>query len=94
MEADKTWNNFKIYVSAYYHQHRPIQVETVGAQGLANAAVSQSSEDDLAEKALGAFTNLATSRRGQLPFVQAVGISCNIPEGGQGISQKGAHRTC
>jgi hypothetical protein len=35
--------------------------ETVGAQGFANAAVTQKSEYDLAEQALGAFVNLATS---------------------------------
>jgi hypothetical protein len=38
-----------------------MQGETVGAQGFANAAVIQASEDDLAEQALGAFANLATS---------------------------------
>jgi hypothetical protein len=32
-----------------------------GVQGFANSAVTQTSEDDLAEKALGAFANLATA---------------------------------
>jgi hypothetical protein len=60
IEADKTWNNFKIHFAAAYHQHRKMQGETVGAQGYANAAVDQS-EDDLAEQALGAFANLVTT---------------------------------
>jgi hypothetical protein len=38
-----------------------MQGETVGAQGFANAAVTQASEDDLAEQASGDFANLATS---------------------------------
>jgi hypothetical protein len=33
----------------------------VGAQGFDNAAVTQTSEDDLAEQSLGAFSNLATA---------------------------------
>jgi hypothetical protein len=61
LEADKTWNNFKIHFAAAYRQHIQVQGETVGAQGFANAAVTQASEDDLAEQALGAFANLATS---------------------------------
>jgi hypothetical protein len=61
LEADKTWNNFKIHFAAAYRQHRKIQGETVGAQGFANAAVNQTSEYDLAEQALGAFANLATA---------------------------------
>jgi hypothetical protein len=60
VEADKTWNNFKIHFAAAYRQHRHMQGETVGAQGYANADVAQS-EDDLAEQALGAFTDLATA---------------------------------
>jgi hypothetical protein len=60
-EADKTWNNFKIHFAAAYRQHRQMQGETVGGQGFANAAVSQTSEDDLAEQSLGAFSNLATA---------------------------------
>jgi hypothetical protein len=32
----------------------------VGGQGYANAAITQTGEDDLAEQALGAFANLAT----------------------------------
>jgi hypothetical protein len=60
VEADKTWNNFKIHFAAAYRQHRQMQGETVGAQGYANAAVAQS-EDYLAEQALGAFANLATA---------------------------------
>jgi phage shock protein A len=61
LEAAKTWNNFKIRVAAAHRQHRKMQGETVGAQGFANAAVTQASEDDLAEKALGEFANLATA---------------------------------
>jgi hypothetical protein len=61
VEADKTWNNFNIHFAAAYRQHRQMQRETVGAQGLANAAVTQASEDDLEEQALGAFANLATA---------------------------------
>jgi hypothetical protein len=61
IEADKTWNNFKIYVAAAYRQYRQMQGETVGAQGFANAAVTQESEDDLAEQALGSFANLAAA---------------------------------
>jgi hypothetical protein len=38
-----------------------MQGETLGAQGFANAAVTQTSEDDLAEQALGAFANLETA---------------------------------
>jgi hypothetical protein len=52
IEADKTWNNFKIHFAAAYRQHRQIQGETVRAQGFANEAVTQTSEDDLAEQAL------------------------------------------
>jgi hypothetical protein len=61
LEADKTWNNFKIHFAAAYQQHRPMQGETVGAQWFANAAVTQASKYDLAEQALGAFANLATA---------------------------------
>jgi hypothetical protein len=61
IEADKTWNNFKIHFAAAYRQHRQMQGETVGAQGFANAAVTQASEYDLAEQGLGAFENLATA---------------------------------
>jgi hypothetical protein len=32
IEADKTWNNFKIRSDAAYRQHRQIQGETVGSQ--------------------------------------------------------------
>jgi hypothetical protein len=35
-----------------------MQVETVGAQGFANAEFAQASEDDLVEQAFGAFANL------------------------------------
>jgi hypothetical protein len=35
-----------------------MQGETFGAQGFANAAVTQASEDDLEEQALGAFAKL------------------------------------
>jgi hypothetical protein len=59
IEAEKTWNNFKIHFAAVYRQHRQMQGETVGAQGYANAAVAQPG-DDLAEQALGSFANLAT----------------------------------
>jgi hypothetical protein len=38
-----------------------MQGETIGAQALANSAVTQASEDDLTEQALGAFANLATA---------------------------------
>jgi hypothetical protein len=41
IEADKTWNNFKIHFAAAYRQHRQMQGETVGAQVYANAAVAQ-----------------------------------------------------
>jgi hypothetical protein len=30
LEADKTWNNFKIHFASNYHQHRQMQGETVG----------------------------------------------------------------
>jgi hypothetical protein len=60
LEADKTWNNFKIHFAAAYRQHIQMQGETIGAQAFANAAVTQASEDDLAEQALGTFANLAT----------------------------------
>jgi hypothetical protein len=30
IEADKTWNNFKIHFAAAYRQHRQMQGETVG----------------------------------------------------------------
>jgi hypothetical protein len=61
LEGGKTWNNFKIHFSAAYRQHRQMQGETIGAQALANYAVTQASEDDLTEQALGAFANLATA---------------------------------
>jgi hypothetical protein len=61
LEGDKTWNNFKIHFAAAYRQHRQMQGETIGAQAFANSAVTQASEDDLAEQALGAFANLATA---------------------------------
>jgi hypothetical protein len=38
-----------------------MQGETICAQAFSNAAVTQASEDDLAEQALGAFANLATA---------------------------------
>jgi phage shock protein A len=38
-----------------------MQGETIGAQAFANAAVTQASEDDLAEQARGAFANLETA---------------------------------
>jgi hypothetical protein len=38
-----------------------MQGEIIGAQAFANSAVTQASEDDLAEQALGAFANLATA---------------------------------
>jgi hypothetical protein len=60
LEADKTWNNFKINFAAAYRQHRQMQGVTMGAQGFANKAVTQTSEYDLAEQALGAFANLET----------------------------------
>jgi hypothetical protein len=59
LERGKAWNNFKIHFAAVYHQHRQIQGDTIGSQAFANAAVTQTSEDDLAEQALGAFANLA-----------------------------------
>jgi hypothetical protein len=61
LEADKTWNNFKIHVAAAYSQHIQMQGETVGGRGYANAAVTQTGEEDLAEQALGAFVNLETA---------------------------------
>jgi hypothetical protein len=61
LEGYKTWNNFKIQFAAAYRQHRQIQGETIGAQAFANSAVTQASEDDLAEQALGEFANLATA---------------------------------
>jgi hypothetical protein len=61
LEADKTWNNFKINLAAAYRQHRQMQGETVEAQLFSNAAVAQTSEDDLAEQSLRAFANLATA---------------------------------
>jgi hypothetical protein len=61
LEADKTWNNFKMHFAAAYRQHRQMQGETIGAESFTNAAVTQASEDDLAEQALGAFANLATA---------------------------------
>jgi hypothetical protein len=68
LEGDKTWINFKIHFDAAYLQHRQMQRETIGAQAFANSAVTQASEDDLTEHALGAFTNLATATA----FVQNV----------------------
>jgi hypothetical protein len=62
LEDDKTWSNFKIHFAADYRQHRHMQGDTAGAQGFANASVTQASEDDLAEQALGAFANLATAK--------------------------------
>jgi hypothetical protein len=38
-----------------------MQGETIGSQAFTNAAVTQASEDDLAEQALGEFANLATA---------------------------------
>jgi hypothetical protein len=38
-----------------------MQGETVGSQGFSNAAVTQASEDDPSEQALGAFESLATA---------------------------------
>jgi hypothetical protein len=38
-----------------------MQGETIGAQSFANSGVTQASEDDLAQQALGAFANLATA---------------------------------
>jgi hypothetical protein len=61
LEADKTWNNFKIHFAAAYRQHRQMQGETIGSQAFANATVTQASEDDLAEQTIGAFANLATA---------------------------------
>jgi hypothetical protein len=61
LEADKTWNNFKIRFAAAYPQHIQMQGETMGGQGFANAAVTQTREDDLAEQALGDFANLANA---------------------------------
>jgi hypothetical protein len=61
LEANKTWNNFKTHFAAAYRQQRQIQGENVGSKGFANAEVTQASEDGLAEQALGAFANLATS---------------------------------
>jgi hypothetical protein len=61
LEGGKTWNNFKIHFAAAYRQYRQMQGEKIGAQAFANAAVTQASEDDLAEQALGAFANLATA---------------------------------
>jgi hypothetical protein len=39
-----------------------MQGERIGAQASTNSAVTQASEDDLAEQVLGAFANLATAR--------------------------------
>jgi hypothetical protein len=61
LEADKTWNNFKIQFATAYFKHRQMQVEILGDQGYANTAVTQTGEDDLGEQALGAFANLATA---------------------------------
>jgi hypothetical protein len=61
LEADKTWNNFKIHFEAAYRQHRQMQGGTVGGQGYASASVTQTGEDDLAEQALVTFANLATA---------------------------------
>jgi hypothetical protein len=32
LEADKTWNSFKIHFASVYRQHRQMQGETVGSQ--------------------------------------------------------------
>jgi hypothetical protein len=48
IEADKSWNNFKIHFAVASCQHRQMQGEIVGAQGFANAAVTHASEDDMA----------------------------------------------
>jgi hypothetical protein len=61
LEGEKTWNNFKIHFAAAYRQYRQMQGESIGAQAFANSAVTQASEDDLTEQALGAFANLATA---------------------------------
>jgi hypothetical protein len=61
LDADKTCSSFKIYFAAAYRQHRQMQGETVASQGFANAAVTQTSEHDLAEQALWAFANLAAA---------------------------------
>jgi hypothetical protein len=61
LEGDRTWNNFKVQFAAAYRQHRQMQGETLGAQAFANATITQASEDDLAEQALGTFANFATS---------------------------------
>jgi hypothetical protein len=61
LEADKTWNNFKIHFADDYRQNRQIQGETVGSQGFANATFTQASSDDLAEQDLEAFPNLSTA---------------------------------
>jgi hypothetical protein len=34
VEAEMTWKNFKIHFAAAYRQHRKMQGETVGAQGM------------------------------------------------------------
>jgi hypothetical protein len=61
LEGDRTWNNLKIHFAAAYRQHRQIQGKTIVAQAFSNYAVTQASEDDLTEQALGAFANLATA---------------------------------
>jgi hypothetical protein len=61
LEGEKTWNNFKIHFAAAYSQHRQMQGETIGAQAFSNSAVTQASEDDVTEQALGASANLTTA---------------------------------
>jgi hypothetical protein len=56
---DKTWNNFKIHFAMAYLQHKKIQGESAATSEYANAAVAQPADDDLAEVASDAFTNLA-----------------------------------
>jgi hypothetical protein len=57
---DQTWNNFKIYFATAYRQHKQMQGEIVDASGYDNASVAQPTDDDIAEAAIDAFSNLAT----------------------------------
>jgi hypothetical protein len=104
IEAEKTWNNFKIHFAAASRQHRQMQGETVGSQGYVNSAVAQS-EDYLAEQALVAFANLATSTsidRGVVTHLTEAnsrlakknGRQCNSTQRSQGIAQERASGTC
>ena len=56
LEAENTWDNFKIHFTTSYSQHRKMNGETATDSRYANAAVPQP-EEDITEP-LGSFANL------------------------------------